>query len=140
MQDAFNDKPTLSDIEYTELVIQRRQNNRISAVRIIEEVNNVFEDVLNPANVQLGEIINITDITAKILRIEGVAGIRTVKRDADTGEIIRSVPLLNLYTFNAAYADVDIVSTGSNVALPYFKFPFLYNSNLKGRINVEIID
>lgn len=140
LQDAFNDKPTLSDIEYTELVIQRRQNNRISAVRIIEEVNNVFEDVLNPANVQLGEIINITDITAKILRIEGVAGIRTVKRDADTGEIIRSVPLLNLYTFNAAYADVDIVSTGSNVALPYFKFPFLYNSNLKGRINVEIID
>ena len=140
LQDAFNDKPTLSDIEYTELVIQRKQNNRISAARIIEEVNNVFEDALDPANVQLGEVINITDITTKILRIEGVAGMRTVKRDADTGEIIRSVPFLNLYNFNAAYADVDIVSTGSNVALPYFKFPFLYNSNLKSRINVEIID
>lgn len=140
LQNGFNDKPSVDDIEHTELIIQRKQSNRISASRIIEEVNKVFEDTFDPVNIQLGEVINVTAITTKILQIEGVAGMRTVKRDADTGEIIRSVPFLNLYNFNAAYAAVDIVSSGSNVALPYFKFPFLYNSNLKSRINVEIID
>ena len=87
LQNGFNDKPSLDDVEFTELTIQRRQNNRISAARIIEEVNNVFVDAFDPANVQLGEVINITDITTKILAIEGVAGIRTIKRDADTGEV-----------------------------------------------------
>lgn len=140
LQDTFNDKPSVDDIEYTELVIQRKQNNRISAARIIEEANNVFEEAFDPANLELGGIINITAITTKILAIEGVAGIRTVKRNADTGEVVRSVPFLNMYNFNAAYPDVDIESTGSNVSLPYFKFPFLYSSDLKSRINVEIID
>jgi hypothetical protein len=122
------------------LIIQRKQNNRISASRIIEEANNVFEEAFDPANIELGGIINVTAITTKILAIEGVSGLRTVKRNADTSEIVRSVPFLNLYNFNAAYADVDIESTGSNISLPYFKFPFLYNSDLKSRINVEIID
>jgi hypothetical protein len=140
LQDSFNDKPSLDDIEYSELIIQRKQNNRISAARIIEEANNVFEEAFDPANVQLGDTLNITAISTKILAIEGVAGLRTVKRSADTGEIVRSVPFLNIYNFNAAYADVDIASTGSNVSLPYFKFPFLYSSDLKSRINVEIID
>ena len=140
LQDSFNDKPSLDDIEYSELIIQRKQNNRISASRIIEEANNVFEEAFDPANIELGDILNITSISTKILAIEGVAGLRTVKRNVDTGEITRSVPFLNIYNFNAAYADVDIASTGSNVALPYFKFPFLYSSNLKSRINVEIID
>jgi len=140
LQDSFNDKPSLDDIEYSELIIQRKQNNRISAARIIEEANNVFEEAFDPANVKLGDTINITAISTKILAIEGVAGLRTVKRSADTGEIVRSVPFLNIYNFNAAYADVDIASTGSNVSLPYFKFPFLYSSDLKSRINVEIID
>ena len=140
LQDRFNDKPTTDDIEYSELIIQRKQNNRISASRIIEEANNVFEEAFDPANIELGGIINVTSITTKILAIEGVSGLRTVKRNADTSEIVRSVPFLNLYSFNAAYADVDIESTGSNISLPYFKFPFLYNSDLKSRINVEIID
>lgn len=140
LQDRFTDKPTTDDIEYSELIIQRKQNNRISASRIIEEANNVFEEAFDPANIELGSIINVTSITTKILAIEGVSGLRTVKRNADTGDIVRSVPFLNMYNFNAAYADVDIESTGSNVALPYFKFPFLYNSDLKSRINVEIID
>jgi hypothetical protein len=140
LQDRFNDKPTTDDIEYSELIIQRKQNNRISASRIIEEANNVFEEAFDPANIELGGIINVTAITTKILAIEGVSGLRTVKRNADTSEIVRSVPFLNIYNFNAAYADVDIESTGSNISLPYFKFPFLYNSDLKSRINVEIID
>ena len=140
LQDIFNTKPSVDDIEYTDLVIQRKQNNRISASRIIEEANNVFEEAFDPANLELGDVINITAITTKILGIEGVSGLRTVKRSADTGEEVRSVPFLNIYNFNAAYADVDIASTGSNVALPYFKFPFLYNSELKSRIKVEIID
>lgn len=140
LQDTFNDKPSVNDIEYSELVILRKQNNRISAARIIEEANNVFEEAFDPANLELGGIINVTAITTKILRIEGVAGVKTVKRNADTGEVVRSVPFLNIYNFNAAYPDVDIESTGSNVSLPYFKFPFLYSSDLKSRINVEIID
>jgi hypothetical protein len=56
------------------------------------------------------------------------------------GAIINEVPFLNLYAFNTIYDDVDIQSTASNIALPYFKYPFLYNSSLLDRILIETIE
>ena len=140
LQDTANSDPTVADINDSYLVIERTLNNRISTTKIIEDVNSIFEEAFKPENVDLGSVINITDITAQILAIEGVSGLKTIKRNPRTAEVIRQVPFLNLFNFNAAYSDVDINSTGSNVSLPYFKYPFLYNSNLKERITIEIVE
>lgn len=130
--------PEVSDISETQLVIRRELNERFSAVKIKESVNLIFQDILNTEVAELGQIINLSDITAKILDIPGVNGIIT-RRVNSNGEILREVPFLNVYSFNTMYSDVDLESTASNITLPYFKFPFLYNTTLLDRIVVETI-
>ena len=140
LQDESTDLPELSDVSSTFLVVERLLNDRISSTKIQEEVAKVFTDEFNTENVSLGYTINVNDITANILNVEGVSRIKTRKVNSATGEIIREIPFLNLYNFNAAYPDVDINSSGSNVSLPFFKYPFLYNGSVKDQIKVEIVE
>ena len=140
LEDQSNLQPNIADIENTFLVIDRLLNDRISSTKIQEQVSAVFQNELSVDKVSLGFTVNINDITTKILNIEGVARIKTRKINPTTGEIVREIPFLNLYNFNAAYPDIDINSSGSNVGLPFFKFPFLWNGSVKDNIVVEIVE
>ncbi len=116
--------PVKDDLENTFLVIERLLTNRISTTKIRELVNNVFIDAFKAENVSLGSVIDISGITSKILAIEGVKRIKTRKIDSE-GNLEYEIPFLNMYSFNSAYADIDISSTSSNISLPFFKFPYL---------------
>lgn len=129
----------VSDIDKTFLVIRRALNERFSATKIKENVNNVFKNAFNAETAKLGQTINLSDMTGQILNIPGVESIST-RRVNSNNEIIREVPFLNLYSFNLIYSDVDIASTSSNITLPYFKYPFLYNTTLAERIIIETVD
>jgi hypothetical protein len=132
-------QPDITDIDNTRIVIGRVINERFSAVKIKERVDNIFKQVFSTGNAELGQTINISDISAEILAIPGVQSITTRLVDANNN-IIREVPFLNLYSFNVIYSDVDIESTSSNITLPYFKYPFLYNTTLADRIIVETVN
>tara|TARA_R110002167_G_scaffold3133_1_gene15119 strand:+ start:570 stop:2402 length:1833 start_codon:yes stop_codon:yes gene_type:complete len=132
-------QPDITDIDNTRIVISRVINERFSAVKIKERVDNIFKQVFATGNAELGQTINISDISAEILAIPGVQSIATRLIDANNN-IIREVPFLNLYSFNVIYSDVDIESTSSNITLPYFKYPFLYNATLSDRIIVETVN
>ena len=132
-------QPDITDIDNTRIVISRVINERFSAVKIKERVDNIFKQVFATGNAELGQTINISDISAEILAIPGVQSITTRLVDANNN-IIREVPFLNLYSFNVIYSDVDIESTSSNITLPYFKYPFLYNTTLSDRIIVETVN
>lgn len=132
-------QPDITDIDNTRIVISRVINERFSAVKIKERVDNIFKQVFSTGNAELGQTINISDISAEILTIPGVQSITTRLVDANNN-IIREVPFLNLYSFNVIYSDVDIESTSSNITLPYFKYPFLYNTTLADRIIVETVN
>lgn len=132
-------RPDVSDIGKTFLVVRRILNERFSATKIKEEVDNIFKSTFATGTAKLGQVINLSDITAQILNIPGVQGLST-RRVNDTGEIVREVPFLNIYSFNAVYSDVDISSTSSNITLPYFKYPFLYNTTLSERILIETVE
>ena len=132
-------RPDVSDIGKTFLVIRRILNERFSATKIKEEVDNIFKSTFAVGTAKLGQVINLSDITAQILNIPGVQGLLT-RRVNDNGEIVREVPFLNIYSFNAVYSDVDISSTSSNITLPYFKYPFLYNTTLSERILIETVE
>lgn len=134
-----NGQPNVNDIDDTFLVIKRSINERLSPAKIKENVNNIFKDTFKTGTAKLGQVINLSTITAQILDIPGVTGIVT-RRVNQRGETIREVPFLNLYSFNAVYSDVDITSTSSNITLPYFKYPFLYNTTLSERILIETVD
>ena len=94
---------------------------------------------LSSSNVSLGFTVDINDITSQILSIPGVRRIITRRVD-NTGRTLREIPFINLYNFNAVYTDVDINSSSSNVALPFFKYPFLWNGSVKDRIIVETVE
>ena len=87
----------------------------------------------------LRKIINYNVITTKIFNIEGVIRLSTRRVD-ENGITIREVPFLNMYSWNAAYPEIDITSSSSNIALPLFKFPFLYNGSVKNNIIVQTVD
>lgn len=44
---------------------------------------------------------------------------------------------LTLLEFNPNYSDVDIRIDATDVQLPYYKFPFLYNKTILNNIIVE---
>jgi len=134
------ESPSLDDIDDTYIVIERMLSDRISTTKIQHLVSSIFINTFDSDNVTLGQTININQITADILDIESVRRIKTRRVDSNTGETLREIPFLNIYTFNVVYPDVDIVSSGSNISLPYFKYPFLYNQTLKNRIIVEVVD
>lgn len=134
-----NGAPNVNDIENTFLVIKRSINERFSPAKIKENVDTIFKNTFKTGTAKLGQTINLSDITAQILDIPGVVSI-TTRRVNQQGNILREVPFLNLYSFNAIYSDVDITSTSSNITLPYFKYPFLYNTTLSERILIETVD
>ena len=130
---------SVADIDRSFLVIRRALNERFSATKIQENVNIIFQNAFKTGDANLGQTINNSDITAQILNIPGVQSILT-RRVNSLGEIVREVPFLNLYSFNAIYSDVDIISTSSNITLPFFKYPFLYNGTLADRILIETVE
>ena len=140
LEDQSNQKPAVTDIENTFLVVERLLNDRISSTKIQEQVAGVFQTELATDNVSLGHTVNINNITTKILNIEGVTRIKTRKINPVNNQTIREIPFLNLYNFNAAYSDVDINSSGSNIGLPFFKYPFLWNGSVKDNVIVEIVE
>tara|TARA_R110001599_G_scaffold10207_3_gene50562 strand:+ start:2435 stop:4267 length:1833 start_codon:yes stop_codon:yes gene_type:complete len=131
--------PVVTDTESTFLVIRRLINERFSATKIKENVDIIFRDTFATGAAKLGQVVNLSDITAKILSIPGVQGIAT-RRVNNNGDIVREVPFLNIYSFNTIYSDVDISSTSSNITLPYFKYPFLYNTTMSDRILIETVE
>jgi hypothetical protein len=132
-------EPNITDIDDTYIIIKRIVNERFSAVKIKERVDNIFKQTFATGTAKLGQTINISDISAQILSIPGVESISTRRVD-DNNNIIREVPFLNLYSFNTIYSDVDIESTSSNITLPYFKYPFLYNTTLADKIIIETVN
>jgi hypothetical protein len=131
--------PVVDDIDTTYIVIDRLVNSRVSIDKIQEQVSNIFINELSPENVRLGEVVDINSISSQILKLTGVSSIRTRRVD-DSGNIIREIPFLNIYSFNPIYSDIDISSTSSNLSLPYFKLPFLWNGSIKDKIIVETIN
>ena len=105
---------------------------------LILSINNIFIDEYNSQNAKLGQVINISKITASILGLPGVNSLKTRRVSAD-GTVEREVPFLNIFSFNTIYSDVDLFSTSSNITLQDFKYPFLYNSTILNKIIIETV-
>tara|TARA_A100001515_G_scaffold6527_1_gene5546 strand:+ start:7760 stop:9598 length:1839 start_codon:yes stop_codon:yes gene_type:complete len=137
--DIRGEDPTIDDLDKSFLIIERLVNDRVSTTAIQEQVASIFSQEFSNENSTLGMVVNYNDLTTKILNIPGVVRLSTRRTDGK-GNTVRSVPFLNMYSFNAAYPEVDIESSSSNIALPIFKYPFLYNGSIQNNIIVETVD
>jgi len=119
----------------TYLVIQKNSDLLVDPNTIASNVNNVFVNYFAAANCELGQLITVNDLVSQILNVTGVSSFY-MQRTLNDGSIITENGL-SLLAFNPKYSNIDIQIVSSNIQLPFFKFPFLYNQSILNNIIVE---
>jgi len=114
-----------SDLNQGEILIIKDENSRRDNTSIQEDVVNVFTDYFARENVELGQELDITQLTANVLSVQGVQTFYTRRKD---NPAVR-VEGLSMLVWNPIYPTADITTAIKNLALPYFKFPYLNNAS-----------
>jgi hypothetical protein len=127
-----NEKLNLDIINETFLVVKRDVSVRNSAESIKQQVNNIFINFFD--NLKIGDLVSISNIINEILTVQGVTEVITRRV---TNNITLQSPNLSLLVFNSSYPEIDINTISSDIQLPFFKFPFLYNKSILNNIIVE---
>ena len=121
---------TVSVIDNTVIRVTRSPNSVRSMSSIENAINNIFNNYFNA--IKLGDTLSISEISSEISNLEGVQELKTIR--TDTGQEADGV---NLLLWNPVYESQDIAVISSNVNLPYFKYPYLYDStNFLNKIQV----
>jgi hypothetical protein len=115
----------------TALIIKKFNNSNISNERIIDRVVNTIKDYFD--KVQLGQIIDLGELSNNIKSLDGVKDIATRRTDSNF-----TVPKLNMVLWNPIYEEDDVVFTSQNYTLEAFQYAFFYEiSKLRQKIIVE---
>jgi hypothetical protein len=125
-------------LDQTKLLIQRSNASYTNDLSLKNKVFEIIKNHFSPENVKLGMLLNIDDITKKILDIEGVSTLFTSRKVGDQTLTIQG---LSLAVFNPVYSLIseDVLTTGQNIKLPYFKLPFIFNLEQLEK-NIIIVD
>ena len=127
-----NEKITLTAIDNTQLILVQDDNSRANSSDIIQKVVSIFKEYFDTTTAKIGMVVNITEITNKILTIQGVSTFYTSRTDQSNSYIEG----LSLVVWNPVYTS-DITQTTQNYKLPNFKFPFFDNiEKLSSRLKV----
>jgi hypothetical protein len=123
---------TTDILDETSLIIYRETNNKINKNTIKSRAGALIKKFFLPENNQLGQNLNLIQLTNDILSLEGVKRIET--KNETTGDAINAVSFLS---FNPLYEESDIELVNQDLALPFFKFPYLYSPmSIANRIKV----
>lgn len=128
---SANETLTPAVVDNTKLRIYKQARNTRDPDAIIGEVVAILLSYFDNTNCDLGQVVELTQVGASMLEIEGVESIATVRTDVEL-----SMPGLSLAFWNPVYP-VDILTTTQNYQLPIFKFPYVHDSfNLFKKIEV----
>lgn len=109
------------------VTLDKNQSTNDGAVRsaIFNIINNYFEAV------QLGDIIDVADLTRDIINIPGVTDLHTINGDTE-------VPNLNFIIWNPDYKEEDNVLQSLNYQLEDFQFAYFYDpQNITNKIAIR---
>ena len=119
----------------TFLVVKRSRLSKQSVEKIKNEIVTVVRAYFDTANCQLGQVVDITNLSNSILSIEGVASIFTRRV---SGTTTLQLPAISLIYWNPFYSQNDVQISAQNIPLELFEFPFLYEQSLiSNKILVE---
>jgi hypothetical protein len=123
-----------SIVSNSRIVVVRDKNNKINKSTLKTKVNDFILDFFKPSNNTLGQTLNLSDLTANILGIDGISSIRTENTLENT-----FFNGLSFLSWNPVYADSDNDLVNQTTTLPFYKFPYFYSP--QSLINkIEIID
>ena len=125
-----NELPSSSTYLDTKIIITRNLNSVQSKEQIKNAFSNKIIDFFKQSNNKLGQFVNLSQLNADLLSIDGVREFKITNGDIE-------LKRLNVIYWNPTYEKVDITSTSQNIQLSVFKFPFLYkSSDLKNQIEI----
>ncbi len=119
-------------ISETFLVVKRDINERVSAENLKQQINNIFINYFKDS--KIGSLVSLSDIKNQILSLAGVTNILTRRVN---NNLTLETPNISLLSFNNNYPEVDIEIITSDLQLPFFKYPFLFNNTIANNIIVE---
>lgn len=130
---APNQAPNTEDIFNTKLLIIKNSNTRRADSALQADVANVIRQTFNRKNSKLGQTINLYQLAADILQIEGVHKIQTYRQDYQI-----YVDGISLLAWNSIYNNQDIYTFTQNLPLESFKYPIFNDiDNLEAYIQIE---
>ena len=115
--------PSIADETTLEIIVDGALRRNFSSIQA--QVVKIFTDFFKTTNDNLGVLIDLTELSSKIITIEGVRNFRTVRTNSN---VKLQFPGISLLLFNPVYPETDIAVVQQNLTLPYFKFPYLGNS------------
>jgi len=105
------------------LQIIRDANSRRSNTSIIADAQQALLDYFDQANCSLGQVVQIRDVEQRILAIDGVGGLRTIR--IDNFDIYYEG--LCMFAWNPTYIDQEKEVITSSKILQAFQFPYLFD-------------
>jgi hypothetical protein len=110
----------MEDVSNTELVLLKDPSSRRDDNSLVLEAATVFEDYFSRNNMALGQTLDISTITTRLLSIAGVKNIYTRRKDNPDIQYTG----LTMLVWNPVYpTDKQIVS--KNTSFDYFKYLYL---------------
>ena len=124
--------PSINDIDKCFLQITQSPTSGRATSSIINDAVSIFNSYFNTASNKLGQVIDVYQLTTKILAIDGVQAVNTYRSDTNT-----SINGISLLIWNDLYPTQDISVHSQNINLKYFQYPIFNNiSKLASRIQV----
>jgi hypothetical protein len=117
------------------LIIKRNVLSNSSTEAMRERINNIFVNYF--ADLNLNSLVSLKDISNQIFNIEGVEDILT--RRVINNQTVNEVEGISLVVYNPIYDKNDIKIIGSDLKLPFFKYPYLSNQTILSKIIIENI-
>lgn len=121
---APNQKPSATDVRSCQLLITKENTTRRSDSSIISEVASVIRSNFNRRVSKLGQKIDLYQLAAQVLQIDGVSNIQTYRPDY---QIYNNG--ISLLIWNSSYPDQDVETYSQNVLFENFKYPIFFDSN-----------
>jgi len=133
--------PLLSELNFTsdirdetKIRITRSTDQIISKEQIKSSVFNYIKNFFSQSNNNLGQFLDLAQLSFDILNLNGVKALETVRTN---NNIEYKTSKLNFVYWNPLYPESTVESLAQNTALKYFQFPFFYKiSNLINKIEV----
>lgn len=102
------------------LEVVRKNDSKTNPENLKKKVGDTILSFFNSANNVLGQKLDISTLTSDILKLDGIANIRT----RNGNEVFNGISFI---TWNPVYDGVDDQIINQTTTLPFFKFPYFFN-------------
>lgn len=117
---ADSENIKINDREDTVILVQKTSNSRRTDDSIRSDVSDTIQSYFSRRNLSLGQVIDLNQLTADVLSIDGIKKIYTYRTDTKS-----QVEGLRLISWNPAYGDASLENVVTNITLEDFQFPYL---------------